>query len=163
MTSRSARSIGSVPCELCELGGAVVSRSNLRLLSVGSLGIGGVHPVHVLHDREAGRSERVGEQKRARVGPVGRDARARELVVVIRRKGAPDDRAGRGKVDRELVRDGRVLDIGDALRREQRREDVAILAGLAGGKRGERPDRQVKIEADAVDVAGADAGAGQDK
>jgi hypothetical protein len=40
---------------------------------------------------------------------------------------------------------------------------VAILAGLAGGKRRKRPDRQAEIEADAVDVAGADAGAGQDK
>ena len=66
-------------------------------------------------------------------------------------------------MDRELVRDGRVLDIGDALRREQRGEDVAILAGLAGGERGERPDRQAEVEADAVEVAGADAGAGQDE
>ena len=56
-----------------------------------------------------------------------------------------------------------VFDIGHALRREQRREDVAVLAGLAGGERGERPDRQAEVEADAVEVAGADAGAGQDQ
>ena len=84
-------------------------------------------------------------------------------MVVIGRKGAADDRAGRGEVDRELARDGRVLDIGDALRREQRGEDVAVLAGLARGERGERADRQAEVEADAVEVAGADAGAGQDE
>jgi hypothetical protein len=92
---------------------------------------------------------------------VNRDARGRELVVVIRRKGAPDDRAGRGQVDRELVGDGGVLDVGDALRREQRRQDVAVLAGLARGERGKRPDRQAEVEADAVEMAGADAGARQ--
>lgn len=54
-----------------------------------------------------------------------------------------------------------MLDVGDALRREQRREDVAVLAGLAGSERGERPDRQAEVEAHAVEVAGADAGAGQ--
>ena len=59
--------------ELRELSGARLAEQ-LCLLSVGSLGIGGVHPIHVLHDREAGRSERVGEQKRACVGPVSRDA-----------------------------------------------------------------------------------------
>ena len=51
---------------LRELGGARLAEQ-LRLFSVGSLGIGGVHPIHVLHDREAGCSERVGEQKRAGV------------------------------------------------------------------------------------------------
>jgi hypothetical protein len=35
-------------------------------------------------------------------------------------------------------------------------------ASLAA-KRGERSDRQAEIEADAIDVAGADAGAGQDE
>jgi len=135
----------------------------LRLFSVGSLGIGGVHPIDVLHNRKAGRSERVGEQKRAGVGPVRRDARGRELVVMIRRKGAADDRAGRGEMNGELTSDSRVLDIGDALRREQKREDVAILAGLARGKRSNRPDRQAEIETNAVDVAGADACAGQNE
>ena len=84
-------------------------------------------------------------------------------MVVIRRKGAAHDRAGGGEVDRELVRDGRVLDIGDAFRREQRREDVAILAGFAGGERGERPDRKAEIEADAIQVTGTDSGAGQNE
>jgi len=40
---------------------------------------------------------------------------------------------------------------------------VAILAGLARGKRGKRPDRQAEIETNAVDVAGADACAGQNE
>ena len=66
-------------------------------------------------------------------------------------------------MDRELVRDGGMLDVGDAFRRQQRREDVAVLAGFARGERGERPDRQAEVEADAVKVAGADAGAGQDE
>ena len=40
---------------------------------------------------------------------------------------------------------------------------MAILAGLARGERGERPDRQAEIETNAVDVAGADACAGQNE
>ena len=40
---------------------------------------------------------------------------------------------------------------------------MAILAGLAGSERGERADRQTEIETDAVDVAGADASAGQNE
>ena len=56
-----------------------------------------------------------------------------------------------------------MLDVGDALRREQAREDVAVLAGLAGGERRERADRQAEVEADAVEMAGANAGAGQDE
>ena len=81
--------------------------------------------------------------------------------MVVRRKCAPHNRAGSGEMDRELVRDGWMLDVGDAFRREQRREDVAVLAGFAGGKRGKRPNRQAEIETDAVEVAGADAGTGQ--
>src|SRR5215831_13686383 len=82
---------------------------------------------------------------------------------MIRREGAPDDRAGRGEMNGELTGDRRVLEVGDALRREQKREDVAILAGLARGERGNRPDRQAEIETNAVDVAGADARAGQNE
>jgi hypothetical protein len=162
MTSRSARSNGSVPWSFARVGDARLTEQ-LRLLPVGPLGIGGVHPIHVLRDREAGRSERVGEQKRASVGPVRRDARGREFVVMIRREGAPDDRAGRGEMNGELTSDRRVLEVGDALRREQKREDVAILAGLARGERSNRPDRQAEIETDAIDVAGADACAGQNE
>ena len=40
---------------------------------------------------------------------------------------------------------------------------MAVLAGLARGERGKRPDRQAEVEADAVEVAGADAGAGQNE
>jgi hypothetical protein len=58
---------------LRELSGAGLTEQ-LRLFSVGSLGIGGVHPIDVLHDREAGRAERIGEQKRSCVGPVRGDA-----------------------------------------------------------------------------------------
>jgi hypothetical protein len=47
------------------------------------LGIGGVHPVHVLHDREAGGSQCIGEQECAGVGPVRWDTRTRELMMVI--------------------------------------------------------------------------------
>jgi hypothetical protein len=72
---------------------------------------------------------------------VKRDTRGRELMMVIRRKGARHDRAGRGEVNGELVCDRWVLDIGDAFRREQTRKDMAVLAGLACGKRSKRPDR----------------------
>ena len=82
---------------------------------------------------------------------------------MIRRESASDDRAARGEVNGELICDGRVLEVGDALRREQKREHVAILAGLARGERSNRPDRQAEIETDAVDVAGADACAGQNE
>jgi len=77
---------------LREIGGARLAEQ-LRLLPTGAVGVGVIHPIHVLHDREAGRSERVGEQKRARVSPLSRDARSRKLVVMIRRKGAAHDRA----------------------------------------------------------------------
>ena len=40
---------------------------------------------------------------------------------------------------------------------------MAVLAGLARGERGERPDRQAEVETDAVEVAGADAGASQNE
>ena len=79
---------------------------------------------------------------------------------MIWRKGAPHDRARRGQVDRELVRNGGVLDVGDALRREQRREDMAVLAGLSSGKRGQRSGRQAEIEADTLELVGADASTG---
>ena len=39
-------------------------------------------------------------------------------MVVIRRKGASDDRAGRHEVKGELTSDRRVLEVGHALRRE---------------------------------------------
>jgi hypothetical protein len=40
---------------------------------------------------------------------------------------------------------------------------VAILAGLARGERGERTHGQPEIKTNAVDVAGADASAGQNE
>ena len=40
---------------------------------------------------------------------------------------------------------------------------MAVLAGLGRGERGKRPDRQAEVEADAVEVAGADARARQDQ
>src|SRR5262249_36108620 len=108
-------------------------------------------------------SQRIGEQKCAGVGPVKRDAQGRELMMVIRRKCAPHDRAGCGEVNGELGRDCRVLDVRDALRREQARKDMAVLTGFACGERSKRPDREAEVEANAVEVAGADARTGQDK
>src|SRR5262249_8956511 len=118
----------------------------------------GVHPVYVLHDRQASSSERIGEQECAGVGPVKGDARGWKLMMMIRRKCAPHDRAGCGEVNGKLGRDGGVLDVRDALRREQARKDMAVLAGFACGERSERPDRKAEVEANAVEVAGADAG-----
>ncbi len=40
---------------------------------------------------------------------------------------------------------------------------MAVLAGFARRERSERPDGQAEVEADAIEVAGADAGAGQDQ
>ena len=51
-----------------------------------------------------------------------RDAEIWELMVVIGRESTGYNRAGGGEVNRELVRDGRMLDIGDALRGEQARK-----------------------------------------
>jgi hypothetical protein len=48
-------------------------------------------------------------------------------------------------VNGELVGDGRMLDIGDAVGREQRGEDMAVLARLARRERRERTDRQAEI------------------
>jgi hypothetical protein len=147
---------------LYEVGGARLAKQ-LRLLPARALRVGVIHPINVLHDREACRSERISEQKRAGVGSVGRDARGGELVVVVGRKGAPHDRASGGKVDRKLVRYGGVLEVGHAFRREQRREDMAVLTGLGRGERGERPNRKTEVQADAVEVTGADARARQDE
>ena len=92
-----------------------------------------------------------------------REARTRELMVVIGRKGAAHDGAGGGKVDRKLVRDRAVLDIGDALRRKQRSEDVAILAGFARGQGSKRANRKAEVEGDAIKVTRADASARQNE
>src|SRR5579872_6587472 len=56
-----------------------------------------------------------------------------------------------------------MLDIGDAVRRKQAADDMAILSGLAGGEWRERTHWQAKVEADTVKMAGANAGAGQDQ
>ena len=40
---------------------------------------------------------------------------------------------------------------------------MAVLAGFACGERSKRPDRQAEVETNAVDVAGADAGTGQNE
>ena len=58
---------------LRELSGAVLAEQ-LRFFPVGPIRIGGVNPINVLHDRQAGSSERIGEQKRACVGAVRRNA-----------------------------------------------------------------------------------------
>src|SRR6476659_6602454 len=66
-------------------------------------------------------------------------------------------------MDRELVGDRRVIAVRDADGCEQRGEDVAVLAGFAGGERRERADGEAEVEGDAVDVASTDAGAGEDQ
>ena len=58
-------------------------------------------------------------------------------MVVIGRERAPHNRAGRGEVNCELVRDGGMLHVGDTFRRKQRGENVAVLASFARGERGE--------------------------
>src|SRR5262245_56495562 len=125
---------------LRKFGGARLPEQ-LCLFPVGPMGISCVPPIHVLHDREAASSQRVGEQKCAGVGSVQRDTRVREFMMVIRRKCASYDRACRGEVNRELIRDGGVLDIRDALRRKQARKDMAVLAGLTCCERSKRADR----------------------
>ncbi|GCC49097.1 hypothetical protein chiPu_0032991, partial [Chiloscyllium punctatum] len=144
-----------------EIGEARLTQQ-LGLLALGTIGIVGVDAVDILDDRQPGGAERISEQERAGVGAVQRDARVRKLVMVIGRERAADHRARRGEVDRKLARDGRMLDIGHAVRREQAAEDMAVLPGLARRERLERADRQSEVEADAVEMAGADAGAGQD-
>ncbi len=136
---------------------------NRACLPAGTLGVDVVESVYVLHDRKAGRSECVGQEKRAGIGPVRRDARDRELVVVIGRKSASHDGASRRKMNRQLVCDRRMLNIRDALWSEQRGENVTVLAGLARRERGKRSDRQAQVEADAVEVARTDSGTGQDQ
>ncbi len=66
-------------------------------------------------------------------------------------------------MDRQLVRDRAVLDIGDAFRREQRCENVAILASFARSQRREGADWKAEVEGDAVKVTGANTGARQDE
>src|SRR5262245_10341828 len=120
--------------------------------------IGVIHTVDVLHDRQSSGAKCVGDKKCTRVGPMWWDAGGRELVVVIRRERAADDRAGGGEMDRELSRDRPVLDVGHSFRCEQCREHVAILASFAGSQWSKRADRQAEIKTDAVHVTGTDSG-----
>src|ERR1700722_14303198 len=146
----------------CEIGRARLAQQ-LRLLPIDALGVGIIHSVDIFDDRKARGAERVSEQKRAGVSAVNRDTRAWELMVVIGRKGAAYDRAGGGEMDRKLVRDRAVLDIGDAFGRKQRCEDVAILASLARSQRREGADRKSQVEGDAVKVTRANTGARQNE
>ena len=66
-------------------------------------------------------------------------------------------------MDRKLVRDRAVLDVGDAFRRQQRGEYVAVLTGFARGQWRERADGQAEIESDAIKVTRADSGARQNE
>ena len=66
-------------------------------------------------------------------------------------------------MDRQLAGDHRVLDVGDAVVGQQVGQDVPVLAGLGGGQALQVADRQAQVEPDAVDVPGADAGAGEDE
>ena len=56
-----------------------------------------------------------------------------------------------------------VIDVGDAVAREQAREDAPVLAGLGGGEALQVADGQAQVEPDTEDVTGADAGAGEDQ
>ena len=61
-----------------------------RLSCVRPLRVCGVDAIHILDDGQAGSAERVGDQEGAGVGPMRWDARGREFMVVIGRKGAAD-------------------------------------------------------------------------
>ena len=93
--------------------------NELRLRRGGPVGVDGVYAIDILHDGEASGAQRIGQQKRPGVGSVVRNARIRKLVVVVRRKGTPHHSAGRAKVDRKLAIQGRVLDVGNALRGQE--------------------------------------------
>src|SRR5579862_8301859 len=92
-----------------------------------------------------------------------REAGARELMMMVRGKGAAHHGAGGGKVDRELVCDRAVLDIGDALRREQSCEYVPILPCFGRGQRRKRTNWKAEVESDAIEMARADSGARQNE
>ena len=66
-----------------------------------------------------GGAQGIGQQEGSGVGPVMGDARAGELVVMVGREGAADHGAGGGQMDGQLVGNGRVLYIGDALGGQQ--------------------------------------------
>ena len=83
--------------------------------------------------------------------------------MVVWRKGAAHDRAGGREMDRKAVGDGRVVDVGHPIRRKERSDNMAVLSGLARGKRRERSDGQTEVESDAVEVARANAGARQNE
>ena len=59
--------------DLCEVDGARLAQQ-LCLPAAWAFWISGVNAIHIFHDREAGRTERVGDQKRSRVSPVNRYA-----------------------------------------------------------------------------------------
>ena len=69
--------------------------NQLRILSIGAIGIGAVHAIHILHDRETSCPKRIRDQERTRVRPVNRDTGGWELMVVIGRIGATHDCSAR--------------------------------------------------------------------
>ena len=77
---------------LGEVGGTRLT-DQLCALAAGVIGVGVVDSIHVFDDRETGCTQRIGDEERTHVSPVNRDAWAWELVVVVGRKGAADDRA----------------------------------------------------------------------
>ena len=143
MMSRSARSNGSDPLLLCEIGRVRLGRQFTRFLSVRVLRIGIVHAVDVLHDREARRRRaRSASRKGAGVGAVrGAGASPGTHDGDREEKRCPRDRAR--AADRWIASwfcDRTVLDVGHAFRRQQGGQDVAILTGFAcGQRRGEEP------------------------
>ena len=84
-------------------------------------------------------------------------------MMMVGGESASYDRASRRQMNRQLVCDGRMFDIGHALRREQHSEDMAVLAGFARRERGNRSDRQPQVKTDTVEVARTDSGTGEDK
>ena len=161
-TSRNARSTGSVAGPPSRSAAAVVSGISSADPCVR---VGAVDAVDVLDDHEAPGAERVRDQERAGVAPVHRNAPdgRRKLVGVVGRVGRADDALRGREVDGELAADDAVVDVGDAVVGEQVREDAPVLAGFGGGQALEVADGQAEVEADAEDVAGADAGAGEDE
>ncbi len=133
------------------------------MLPVCSLGVCRINTIHVFNDRESCRAEGIGQKECTCVSTVRGNARTWEFVVVVRRKGASDHGAGSREVNRQLVGDCRMLDIGNTFWCKEGSENVTILAGFAGCERCQRTDRQAKIETNAVQMAGSDASTGQDK
>ena len=123
-----------------------------------------VEAVDVLDQGQVRAAEALGEQVRAGVGAVRRDAaHAGRMLPERVRRVAVEDHARRGlDEERQQVAEDLRRDRHHAVRRKQRAEHVGVAEGVGDGQLGQHAGRQPEVDADREDVPAAHAAARAD-